>query len=113
MICRDYAKLKNVTFNVNFEYEIVEIMENSMKIKNIASPDVYEVPLKLIRSHFQFNYCTTCHSVQSSTIAESITIFDYKFFFVGRNWIWTARGRALEIWMLFIFMNIQRMKNLI
>jgi len=97
LICRDYAKLKNVTFNVNFEYEIMEVTENSLKIKNIASPDVYEVPIKLIRSNFQFNYCTTCHSVQGSTIRETITIFDYKFFFVTRKWIWTAIGRAINL----------------
>ena len=82
LICRDYVKLKNITFNVNFEYEIIEIMENnsggvllggrapanSLKIKNVTSPDTCEAPIKIIRSHFQFNYCTTCHSVQGSTI---------------------------------------------
>ena len=97
LICRDYVKLKDVTFNVNFEYEIMEVTENSLKIKNITSPDTYDVPIKLIRSHFQFNYCTTCHSVQGSTIGETITIFDYKFFFVSRKWIWTAIGRARNL----------------
>ena len=71
--------------------------ENSLKLKNITSLDIYEVPIKLIRSHFQFNYCTTCHSVQGSTFHESITIFDYKFFFVSRKWIWTAIGRARNL----------------
>jgi len=75
----------------------MEVTENSLKIKNITSPDTYDVPIKLIRSHFQFNYCTTCHSVQGSTIGETITIFDYKFFFVSRKWIWTAIGRARNL----------------
>ena len=94
LICREYLKTKYATFSVNFEYEIIAIMQNCLKIKNITSTDTYDVPLKVIRTHFQFNYCTTCHSVQGSTISDSITIFDYKFFFVTRKWIWTAIGRA-------------------
>ena len=67
LICRDYIEIKSGTSNVNFEYEIIEIIErNSLNIKNITSLDTYEVPINIIRSHFQFNYCTTCHSVQGS-----------------------------------------------
>ena len=97
LICKNYFKSKAVTFNVNFEYKIVEIMGNSLKIKNIASLAVYEVPIKLIKYNFQFNYCTTCHNVHTSTLGESISIGGYKFFFVTRKSIWTAVGRARNL----------------
>ena len=97
LICKNYFKVKATTFNVNFEYEIVEIMDNSLKIKNIISPDIHEIPIKIIRSHFQHSYCCTCHSVQGSTIPETITIFDYKFYFISRKWLWTAIGRAQNL----------------
>ena len=72
-------------------------MDNSLKLRNISSVDCYEVPLKQIQSHFNFNYCCTCHSVQGTTIQEPITIFDYKFYYVTRKWIWTAIGRATNL----------------
>ena len=97
LICREYLKIKSVIFNVNFEYEIIEILNNSLKIKNISSNEIYEVALKLIKSHFNLNYCCTCHSYQGSSINEPITIFDYKFFFVSRKWIWTAITRARNL----------------
>ena len=47
-----------------------------------------------MRKNFQFNYCSTAHSVQGSTIKESITIFDWKFYYTSRKWIYTAVTRA-------------------
>ena len=35
--------------------------------------------------------------MQGSTIQESLTIFDYKFFFVSRKWLWAAIGRARNL----------------
>jgi hypothetical protein len=95
LICREYTKLKNIgVFNVNYEYKIVKVLSDSLRIKNITSSDVYEVPLEIIRKNFQFSYCCTCHSVQGSSINESITIFDWKFYFTSREWIYTAVSRA-------------------
>ena len=67
------------------------------KIKNIKTPDIYEVPISTIRKHFLFSYCCTAHSVQGRTIKENSTIFDYKFYFVNRKWIWTALGRCSDL----------------
>jgi len=81
LICREYLKLKTIgVFNVNYKYNIIEISSDTLTIAHIKHPDVkYIVPLNMIRNKFQFNYCATCHSIQGSTIKESITIFDWKF----------------------------------
>ena len=36
----------------------------------------------------------TCHSLQGSSVDDNITIFDYKFKHVDRNWLWVATTRA-------------------
>ena len=66
-------------------------------IKDVSNSDTYTVPIDVIRSHFIFNYCGTCHSCQGSSIDENITIFDYQHFFCTRKWIWTAITRATEL----------------
>ena len=96
LICREYLKLKTIgVFNVNYKYNIIEVSPKTLTITHINEPDVkYIVPLNIIRNKFLFNYCATCHSVQGSTIRENITIFDWKFYFTSRKWIYTAVTRA-------------------
>ena len=68
---------------------------NTLTIARVNAPDVEcAVPLSIIRNKFQFNYCATCHSVQGSTIKESVTICDWKFYFTSREWVYTAITRA-------------------
>ena len=82
---------------MNYKYTILEVLAQSLRIQHIAKGDVFEVPLNTIRKNFQFNYCATCHSVQGSTIHESITIYDWRFYYTSRQWIWTAVTRATSL----------------
>ena len=97
LICRDYFKVKQVVFNVNFEYEIISIGPDSLDIRSVCSQEITTVPLKMICSHFIFNSCGTCHSQQGASIDTFITIFDYKHFFVTREWLWVAITWATEL----------------
>jgi hypothetical protein len=97
LICRDYFKVKQIVFNVNFEYEIISIGPDNLDIRSVCSQEITTVPLKMIRSHFIFNYCGACHSQQGASIDTSITIFDYIHFFVTREWLWVAITRATEL----------------
>ena len=97
LICRDYFKVKQIVFNVNFEYEIISVGPDSLDIRSVCSQEITTVPLKMIRSHFIFNYCGTCHSQQGASIDTCITIFDYKHFFVSREWIWVSITRATDL----------------
>ena len=98
LICREYTNIKKVgIFNVNFKYKIVRVLSEVLRIKHITTQTVYDVPLDIIRKSFQFNYCATCHSVQGSTIRECITIFDWRFYYTSRKWIYTAVTRATNL----------------
>jgi ATP-dependent exoDNAse (exonuclease V) alpha subunit len=55
------------------------------------------------QKHFIHSYCRTCHSFQGSSINRTITVFDWRFFFVNRKWIYTAVTRAMELNGVFFF----------
>ena len=46
LICREYCKVKDITFNVNFEYEVVKVSEYTLTIKDISNAKLFDVPLK-------------------------------------------------------------------
>ena len=95
LICREYTKLKEGTLNVNFQFEITEVHEDKLVIRDKAME--CHVPLSRIQSSFIHAYCSTCHSYQGSSIEGNVTIFDYKFHFTSRNWIWVAITRATDL----------------
>ena len=76
LICREYTKVENKVFNVNFEYEIVAVCHDYLMLKDIKSGTVQGLSLKLIRDNFIFASCFTCHSAQGSSIDGDLTIFD-------------------------------------
>ena len=56
----------------------------------ITLSNAMTLPISLIKKNFVHNYCRTCHSFQGSTIEEAITIFDHKFAYATRKWLYTA-----------------------
>jgi hypothetical protein len=60
-------------------------------------PEEFDVAKYIIKDSFIFNYCRTCHSVQGSSIDESITIFDYKYEHTSREWLYVAITRATDL----------------
>ncbi len=63
----------------------------------ITLSNAMTLPVSLIKNNFVHNYCKTCHSVQGSTIEEAITIFDHKFAYFTRKWLYTAVTRATDL----------------
>ena len=61
------------------------------------SKTIQKLSLDMLRKHFIFNYCFTCHSVHGSSIEGGITIFDYNHCLVDKSWIWTAITRATDL----------------
>ena len=55
LVCREYCKTKQITFNVNFEYEIMSVSDQRLTIKSTCNNATFEVPITTIRSHFNFN----------------------------------------------------------
>lgn len=81
-------------FNVKFEYEVIEVQGKSVNFNDRTTHDAYDVPLNIIRNNVQCNCRCTCHTMQGSTVRESITSFDYKFYFVSGKRLWIAIARA-------------------
>ena len=99
LICREYTKVDDIVFNVNFEYEIVAVCERFLMLKNVKTKKVQGLGLQFVRNNFIFASCFTCHSVQGSSIDGDITIFDYNHFLIKdyREFWWTAITRARDL----------------
>lgn len=63
--CRKYIKTKGKKFNVNFKFRIVNIVGNDVVLENVATDEKQKIELKLLRKHFIYAYCYTCHSKQA------------------------------------------------
>lgn len=96
IVCRKFFKVKNTRLHVNFTYQIDDIIGNDITI-NDDNETCVTLDKDLIKKHFIHAYCRTCHSFQGSSIADKITIFDWKYKFVNRKWIYTAVTRATEL----------------
>ena len=97
LVCRKFFKMKGIRFNVNYEYEIVKCYDKSICIRDNSNKEEFNVPRKLIDNNFIFSYCGTCHSLQGSSIDKPITIFEWNFKHVSRNWLYTAVTRATHL----------------
>ncbi len=82
---------------MNYQYIILSKTDKSLKLKDISSEDIADVPMTIIKNNFIYNYCMTAHSTQGSSINDNITIFDYKFKHVNRNWLYVAVTRATDL----------------
>ena len=88
---------------VNYEYEITDVKDKTLMLQDIAGDQKFEVKTVDARKRFIFNYCSTCHSAQGQSIDESITISDWKFAFISREWLWTAVTRATELDIVYFY----------
>ncbi len=104
VICRKYLKTKSHTFNVNFKYEIMDVKNNTMSIRDQSIPDkIHILPIELIRDKFIHGYCRTCHSFQGASIDDSITIFDWSHPHASWKWLWTAITRSRDLDKVYIY----------
>jgi hypothetical protein len=66
-------------------------------LKELYTNNESTVCLSKIRSNFIFAYCSTCHSLQGSSVDGALTIFDYNHYFASKRWLWTALTRARDL----------------
>ena len=97
-MCRNYLKLKNQVFQVNYEYTITEVEQG-----NLLLNEKTRLPIAVAQKNFTRNYARTCHSFQGSRIDDAITIFDWRFWHVDRSWVYTAIARATGLKKVFFF----------
>ena len=95
LVCRKFVKEGDYKFRVNFEFSILENNDNTLILQD--GDDTVEVRKSTVEKFFVYNYCRTCHSFQGSSIDDKITIFDWRFKFVNRKWLYTAVTRATDL----------------
>ena len=91
--------LITIVFNVNFQYDIVKILDRRLVLKNVKDGKLHPLPLDYARSSFIFASCCTAHSAQGCSVDDEITIFDYNHFLVKNysEWLWTAITRTRDL----------------
>ena len=97
MICREYLQSQTYKFQVSFEYKILNIIENVVVLEDEHTKAIQQLPLDMLRKHFIFNYCFTCHSVQGSSFEGGITVLDYHHCLVSKNWLWACVTRSTDL----------------
>ena len=99
LICREYTKIKNNVFNVNFKYKIVKILGELLWLQNVKTGEVQFIYIDKVRSNFIFAWCSTAHSAQGCSVDEEITIFDYNHFLVKNypEWLYTCITRCRDL----------------
>ena len=97
VICRKYIKTKGKKFNVNFKFRIVNIIGNDVVLENVDTNEKQRIELKLLRKHFIYAYCYTCHSKQGCSVDDDIVIYDWCKWYCCKNWYWTVITRARDL----------------
>ena len=99
LICREYTVNDKHVFNVNFQYDIVLILDEGLLLKNVKDGKLHPLPLDKARSSFIFASCSTAHSAQGCSVDSEITIFDYNHFLVKNypEWLFTALTRCRDL----------------
>ena len=86
VIYRKYIKTKGKKFNVNFKFKIVNIVGNDVVLENVATNEKQRIELKLLRKHFIYAYCYTCHSKQGCSVDDDIVIYDWSKWYRSKDW---------------------------
>ena len=70
---------------MNFQYDIVKLLEGGLLLKNIKSGKLQAIPIEKVRKSFILSFCSTCHSAQGCSVDDDITIFDYNHFLLKKQ----------------------------
>ena len=104
LVCRKYLKFSaSIKCSCNYEYLIKYVKSGSIVLQELNASSTIELKLDVVRKHFIHSYCRTCHSLQGSSIDGKITVFDWRFFFVSRKWLYTVCTRATELKNVFFY----------
>ena len=86
--------------NINTDEKIRLEVEHYHEKKDITT--------YILKDHFDYSYCKTCHSAQGLSIDNDITIFDCNISpYVDKNFIYTAITRVRDLKQITIFKHSQ------
>ena len=98
LVCRLYYRSDGgEKFNVNILYEILCIKSSCITIQNMSTNTNHTTTEEILRKHFRFAHCITCHSAQGASVSKTITIHEWdKPHLVSREWFWCAITRCVD-----------------
>jgi hypothetical protein len=85
---------------INYVYTVSEISAEGVTLRSTVG-DVLVVTCAELREWFSFQYAATCHSLQGSSVAKRIYLHDLLFFYVTREWFYTALTRARNLYEIY------------
>ena len=93
-------------------YEIISNNVKSIEIMDINTKEKSNILIEFIKEIFIYSYCGTCHALQGSKKEKPMTIFEWDFKHVTRNWIYTAITRATDLNNVYFYNgNLYRKKS--
>lgn len=118
LLCRENIRVAKRRTMRNFRYT-VEKVGDVFTLKDHES-QLWEIDFATIKKSFRFNYALTGHAIQGITLENAMTIFDYDFKHVEKEWLWTAISRVRDLDEVYFFdgelvetMKDCRLRNLI
>ena len=90
--CRKYKRFgRKGRLSVNNNYTVVALGDAGARVRETGGEE-RELTWAVLRDHFSYALAHTCHSLQGMSVSDGITLFDVDFFYVTREWFYTAPG---------------------
>ena len=97
VICKEYFKVSNFTFNVNIRYRITNIENGIITLQNVKPLEEKSIPIDILRDRFIYSYCYTAHSCQGCSVEDDIVVYDWNKSYVSREWFYVSLTRATDL----------------
>ena len=94
--CRKLMQVDGERMHINYVYKVAERCEGGLVLQSSLA-ESYVVSFASLAECFAYNYAHTCHSLQGMSVASGITLHDIIFFFVTREWFYTALTRSRDL----------------
>ena len=94
--CRKRLQVNGERMHINYVYKVASRWEGGLVLKSSLGT-AYEVSFASLAECFAYNYAHTCHSLQGMSVAEGISLHDLIFYFVTREWFYTALTRSRDL----------------
>jgi hypothetical protein len=94
--CRKRLTVDKTKLHINYIYTVSAVADKGLVLKSSLGVE-YVVSFASLSECFAYNYAHTCHSLQGMSVATGITLHDLAFFFVTREWFYTALTRSRNL----------------
>jgi hypothetical protein len=94
--CRKLLEVNGERMHINYVYSVSGRTEHGLRLTSSLGT-AYDVSFAQLAECFAYNYAHTCHSLQGMSVSTGITLHDLCFFYVTREWFYTALTRSRDL----------------